>query len=142
MGPHNDHFWHLFGQLKADYLHHHAQLAARGVLFGGRQGLHLAEVAEQARDVRTAVLVTIARDRMAPLPAPQQVLLEAYMTISAASAAAAGSQSQSADVGGLLSPAAAAETRALLAERAEKRRLQQQAQQQQGDQQRSEEEEK
>ena len=41
VGPHNDLFWHLFAQLKADYLRHHARLAQSGALFRG-------VVAEQA----------------------------------------------------------------------------------------------
>lgn len=83
VGPHNDSFWHLFGQLKSDYLHHHAHLSASGSMFGGVSPLALAGVADQVRDVRSAVLLSIARDRMAPLPPPQQVLLEAYFSLTA-----------------------------------------------------------
>lgn len=126
VGPHNDHFWHLFGQLKADYLHHHASLAARGVLFGGKSSLQLAGIADQVSDVRAAVLSTIAKDRMAPLPPPQQALMEGYLTVSAAGAAAArdmGSNSGTPD-----GPAPTALTpadRALLADKAEARRREQ-----------------
>ncbi|EOD28162.1 hypothetical protein EMIHUDRAFT_373278 [Emiliania huxleyi CCMP1516] len=48
VGPHNDLFWHLFAQLKADYLRHHARLAQSGALFSGASPLQLAGVAEQA----------------------------------------------------------------------------------------------
>mmetsp|Transcript_3008 Transcript_3008/g.8959 ORF Transcript_3008/g.8959 Transcript_3008/m.8959 type:complete len:385 (-) Transcript_3008:388-1542(-) len=123
VGPHNDHFWHLFGQLKADYLNHHASLAAKGVMFGGISGLELANVSEQVRDIRTTVLISIARDRMAPLPPVQQALIEGYLRVSAGasfpspeSAASEPSLQSSPTIDG------AAETRALLADRAEKRR--------------------
>ena len=33
VGPHDEHFWHLFAQLKADYLRYHRDLAASGALF-------------------------------------------------------------------------------------------------------------
>lgn len=52
VGPHNDSFWHLFGQLKSDYLHHHAHLSASGSIFGGVSPLALAGVADQARGRR------------------------------------------------------------------------------------------
>ena len=32
VGPHNDHFWHLFVQLKVDYLRFHRDLSASGAL--------------------------------------------------------------------------------------------------------------
>jgi hypothetical protein len=126
VGPHNDHFWHLFGQLKADYLHHHASLAKHGVLFGGKSGLQLAGIADQVTDVRLAVLSTIAKDRMAPLPPPQQALMEEYLAISAAGAGAAWVGGGSGGASNVPAPSAPTPAdRALIAEKAEARRREQ-----------------
>jgi uncharacterized ubiquitin-like protein YukD len=110
VGPHNDHFWHLFGQLKADYLYHHAGLAARGLLFNGKSGIQLAGISDQVADVRAAVLSSIAKDRMAPLPPQQQALMEGYLAVSAAAApggfgGARASAGGAPTVGGALAPA-------------------------------------
>jgi len=129
VGPHNDLFWHLFAQLKADYLRHHARLAQSGALFSGASPLQLAGVAEQVSDVRAAVLGTVARDRMAPLPPAQEALLDGYFSLTERRGGnAVGGAERQGDSGEGASHASA---RALAAERAEARRLQQQQQQQQ-----------
>ena len=47
VGPHDDHFWHLFVQLKVDYLGFHRDLSASGALVAGRSPLAVSGVADQ-----------------------------------------------------------------------------------------------
>lgn len=126
VGPHNEQFWHLFAQLKADYLRHHKQLAATGQLFAGQSPLAVAgNIAGQARDVRTAVIAALERDRQVPAEARQIALLDGYLQ---ATDSAAGHPSVGAPLGGVSTspPVAAApsrdELRNLLAARADERR--------------------
>ena len=79
IGPHNEDFWHLFVQLKADYLRTLLGTSARGELFGGKSALSLAHAAEEAADVRTACLQALGRDRQVPPNELQVRLLDAYL---------------------------------------------------------------
>ena len=81
-GPHDDQFWHLFCQLKADYLRHHLALATSGRLFSGRSPLAIADATEQARDVRLATLAALERDRQSGPPSPLQVVLHCRFELS------------------------------------------------------------
>ena len=108
VGPHNEQFWHLFCQLKADYLRALLALSARGELFGGRSPITLAEAAAEAADVRAAVLGALTRDRQMPASPMQAQLLDGYL------AATGGTQAKSAGraIGGEASAVAASAERA------------------------------
>lgn len=84
VGPHNDHFWHLFCSLKVDYLGHLTRLSSQGALFGGRSPLQLASAQDEARDVRTAVLAALERDSQQPAGPLHTRLLDDYLAASAA----------------------------------------------------------
>ena len=74
--------------------------------------------------MRAAVLGTVARDRMAPLPPAQEALLDGYFSLTERRGGnAVGGAERQGDSGEGASHASA---RALAAERAEARRLQQQ----------------
>ena len=122
VGPHNEQFWHLFCQLKADYLRTHLALAKRGDLFNGRSGLQLAGAGEEAKDVRSSVLAALQRDRRVPINQLQVDMLDRYLAASKAMEEVGGnSRGGVADagqrVGGapIVQPASAEERRALLA---------------------------
>ena len=79
VGPHNEHFWHLFCQLKADYLRALRDVGARGDVFAGKSALQLAEAADQVADIRSSVLGALQRDRQAPVSPMQAGMLDAYL---------------------------------------------------------------
>jgi len=138
VGPHNEQFWALFCQLKADYLRFLLDLSACGQLFRGKSAVQLAQAAEEVKDVRANVLAALERDRQVPLSAmPQQVaILDAYMASGDAVKRAKGGTATSghklggsgtgADAGtgagAPLGPLTAAERRELIAAKALERR--------------------
>jgi hypothetical protein len=125
VGPHNEHFWHLFTQLKVDYLRSIMSTSERGVLFSGKSPVQLAEATEEVRDIRTAALHALQRDRQMPVSALQTELLDGYMAATAAGASKAGPRGAQ-TAGGAdaqSTPANDAERRALLAARASERLL-------------------
>lgn len=80
VGPHDDHFWHLFVQLKVDYLRFHRDLSASGALVAGRSPLAVSGVADQVLDVRSSVLLALEHDRQEGPPSQMQVsLLDGYL---------------------------------------------------------------
>ena len=124
VGPHDDHFWHLFAQLKADYLRYHKQEAAAGTLYEGRSPLELAGVAQEVADVRGSVLRALEHDRQeGPVSQMQIGLLDGYLAATA-SAIGGGGRTLAGGAAGSGSGAAATreEMRSLLAERAAARR--------------------
>ena len=90
VGPHDEHFWHLFCQLKADYLRALAALSASGVVLGGKSPLQLADAVGEARDVRAAVVAALERDRQLPASELQTTLLDAYLAATDGAALGAG----------------------------------------------------
>jgi len=79
-GAHDDNFWHLFCQLKSDYLRHIGAISARGELFGGKSALQLACVSSaELHDVRATVLAALERDRQVPTGPLQPRLLDEYL---------------------------------------------------------------
>jgi len=90
VGPHNEHFWHLFCQLKADYLRALLRFSSRGDLYGGRSALSLADAAEEVKDVRSSVLAALERDRQMPAGPMHVTMVEGYLAASAAISAAEG----------------------------------------------------
>ena len=82
VGPHNETFWALFCQLKADYLRTLMKHAHRGELFNGKSSLQLADAVEEAKDVRSACLAALERDRQMPAGPLQPNLLDAYLAAS------------------------------------------------------------
>merc|ERR1719152_811449 len=125
VGPHDDQFWHLFAQLKADYLRMHRAAAAAGTLHGGRSPVSLAGVAPQLGDIRGAVLATVERDTRAPCSPLQVGLLDGYLALTdGADGRAAGGRVLDECAGAAAATAAppppqsAEERRALLAARA------------------------
>jgi len=87
VGPHTDGFWALFCQLKVDYLRTLLGLSSRGILFNGKSPINLASVAEEVKDVRTATLQALARDRQVEPSTLQMNLLDAYIAASGGSGA-------------------------------------------------------
>jgi len=79
VGPHNEHFWHLFCQLKVDYLKALLRVSSRGDLFGGKSALQLSDAAAEVRDVRASVLAALERDRQAPAGQMQVAMLDGYL---------------------------------------------------------------
>ena len=126
-GPHNEQFWHLFCQHKADYLRAHVAFSQRGDLFNGKSPLQLADAAEEAKDVRTSTLAALARDRQVPVNEMQVTMLDNYLAASKVMEAMGrrdGVMSSAEQrVGGAATsqPATAEERRALLAQRASER---------------------
>merc|ERR1719440_644394 len=119
VGPHNEHFWHLFCQLKADYLRALLRFSSRGELFGGRSALSLADAAEEVKDVRTSVLTALERDRQAPAGPMQITMLDGYLAASKAVGAAVDGSADGKVLGGAAGAAlSATERRELLASRA------------------------
>jgi len=84
VGPHNDQFWHLFCQLKADYLRTLTSLSRAGQVHAGQSPLALAAATAEAADVRSAVLAALERDRQMPVSQMHADLLDAYLATSAA----------------------------------------------------------
>ena len=116
VGPHNEHFWHLFCQLKVDYLHALLRLSAKGDLFGGRSPLALADAAAEVKDVRASVLAALERDRQMPAGPLQTSMLDGYLASTAALGVGAGGGGGGAAAGGVLDGAAASSSAALSAE--------------------------
>ena len=79
LGPHNEQFWQLFCQLKADYLRALLATSASGELYDGRSALTIAQATAEAVDVRSSVLGALARDRQVPVSPIQAMLLDAYL---------------------------------------------------------------
>jgi len=79
IGPHNEQFWQLFCQLKADYLRALLASSASGELCDGRSALTIAQATAEAVDVRSSVLGALARDRQVPVSPMQAMLLDAYL---------------------------------------------------------------
>lgn len=127
IGPHNEQFWHLFCQLKADYLRRLLSLSAAGDLFGGRSALGLAQAAEEASDVRTSVLMALSRDRQAPASQMQVTLLDAYLEATGGVAATASGRTLGGAAaptgGGQQAAASAAEMRQMLTAKASARQV-------------------
>lgn len=128
VGPHNELFWQLFCQLKADYLRALLRFSKQGKIFGGKSALQLAEASEQVQDVRTSVLLALARDRQVPVSPQQAAMLDAYLAMPEAEGAAADDTSAGPDGGVVLggtsaraAPLTAAERRELLAAKASAR---------------------
>jgi hypothetical protein len=126
VGPHNEQFWHLFCQLKADYLRHLLRLSATGDLFGGKSPISLAAAAAETADVRTAVLAALARDRQAPASALQAQLLDGYLGATEHGMAPAGRSlggggAEGRTEGAAGAPLSAAERREMLAAKASAR---------------------
>lgn len=82
VGPHNEQFWHLFCQLKADYLRYIRASASRGEVFAGKSALQLSGTAAEVSDVRGSVLQALERDRQMPVGELQPRLLDAYLAAS------------------------------------------------------------
>jgi hypothetical protein len=118
VGPHNEQFWHLFCQLKADYLRALSRFASRGDLFNGKSALHLAHAADEVRDVRGSVLAALERDRQQPAGPLQTQMLAGYLaaasTVSRLAADGRASASDGKRLGGAQPDAAAAHTSAPL----------------------------
>ena len=77
MGPHDDHFWHLFVQLKVDYLGFHRDLSASGALVAGRSPLAVSGVADQVGgrgsdplSLTLTILILIPNPNPDPDPGP------------------------------------------------------------------------
>ena len=128
VGPHDEHFWHLFAQLKADYLRYHKQAASAGTLYEGRSPLELAGVTQDVADVRGAVLRALEHDRQeGPVSQMQVGLLDGYLAATdmaiggGGRTLAEGSGAASSGVGAGAG-ATREEMRALMAERAAARR--------------------
>jgi len=86
VGPHNEHFWHLFCQLKADYLRHHLKLSASCSIFGGKSPLTVSGILSATpkvqtwADVRSATLCALERDRQSgPASELQTQMLDQYL---------------------------------------------------------------
>ena len=106
VGPHNEHFWHLFCQLKADYLRALRDFAARGDVFAGKSALQLAQAAGEVADIRSSVLGALERDRQAPVSPMQAAMLDAYLESAAIIEASTGAAASGKLLGGA-SPVAA-----------------------------------
>ena len=107
VGPHNEHFWHLFCQLKVDYLKQLLKLSSRGDLFGGQSALSRAHAAAEVKDIRTSVLSALERDRQMPAGPVQMGMLDGYLSASSAVDAAANGGRRGQNVVGGESAAAA-----------------------------------
>ena len=79
VGPHNESFWHLFCQLKSDYLRYIHSFSSRGLLYRGKSAVQLADAAAEVGDVRGAVLAALERDRQMPAGPMQPRLLDEYL---------------------------------------------------------------